>query len=602
MLDTFLRKKMKVYAVGFFICIFFAVITSAQSRESQIENNDLKFSLALAITEENSQTVFRNVMYSYLKETNYPDERIQQAIFLQPPELASESDYTNDADAGFDLLRKKFSHYRPSDIYNYGKKTSFQKIENPISVFDKSGPVTIVIVPGIFGEFIENRPFEEALDRGSFYARYHQILSNQKTKIKSLAAGCDIVGMGPEEAKGNYLSGGNIELKSVQVSLDQAVSLGSIDDANGEPVINVILLRPGVASLETLGTIESNTETYLPRLNQIFEVLPSSLTKNIYIMGYSRGGAVALDLVVKAWEKRKNYPWIKRVQGVIGLGGVFYGSEVADDAVSSFEKTVNSKAIQTINWLGNELRLTDAIVSGWGMNNNAKWAQAITEFAKLAPRMGVEQPEGARIESTVLQLPMLDLAASGHLIWNLAGNQLHLRDPTDYYGNILRFKKFVSEAYLGLQSITIQARLDWWKNHVIPSRFKIYSLVASMPDASSNNQVSSMFDLDYYGLNTADFISSLRGSYYALLSLSGNEFNDSQVTAYSSRYWPKFTQTLSPYQPLLKSYFMGTVGTHHWGMSFPIASKQANGAVNPFPRMTFLKSIGTFLAMTQKAP
>jgi hypothetical protein len=54
---------------------------------------------------------------------------------------------------------------------------------------------------------------------------------------------------------------------------------------------------------------------------------------------------------------------------------------------------------------------------------------------------------------------------------------------------------------------------------------------------------------------------------------------------------------LNPSQPALPTYFMGTLGTHHWGLAFPRAFPTNDGLRgNPFPRTTLLRAMGTFVS------
>jgi hypothetical protein len=541
-----------------------------------------------SLSEENSTLVFRNLFYSYLKQANYPDERISQLAYLPPNELLREPSYNDTAEKGLSDLRNTFAKYRSSDLFNAGKAVPFQRIAQPEKAFAQTGAITILLVPGIFGEFIDNRPFEEVLDGGSFFNNYRQALASKTDPIFSLQ---------------NY--------KSIAQPLSQSISMGSIDDGSGKQLINLIMLKPNLASLETLGTLESNNINYLRRLDTLFSLLKPEDTKNLYVMGYSRGLVVSLDLITRAWKDRAKHPWIDSVKGVVGLGGVYYGTELADDALNPSEKTITSKAIGTLTWLANELKpvesgslegskktWNDAAITA---SNLQKWAQAAYEFNALQGRMTAEQPEGARTDAAALKVEQLNMMATASLLWKVAFEQLNLKDPVgDYNTNIARFKLFVADARKGLETLSTKERFNWWRNNVIPSHIKMFSLTGSMPDAARNGQSSPMLAFDGYAKDSADFASSLRGSFYSLQAFSGNEINDSQVTMYGSRYWPSLSRLINPNQAPLKTYYMGALGTHHWGMAFPIALKTTSGAVNPFPRAALLKTIGTFLSMAEQ--
>jgi len=103
-------------------------------------------------------------------------------------------------------------------------------------------------------------------------------------------------------------------------------------------------------------------------------------------------------------------------------------------------------------------------------------------------------------------------------------------------------------------------------------------------------------------VHSLDF-SSLRGNYYDLFAASTHQLQDSQVPVQRARFWPELHSTLNPAQKPLKTYFMGTVGAHHWGLSFPRAFSTKDGLeANPYPRTLLLKSIGTFVAQVESRP
>lgn len=540
-------------------------------------------------SEEAAPNDFRNIFYTYLKHANYPEERIQQQIFSVPKELLAEGSYSAGGAEALAGMKSRFAKVKPSDLYALGTKTPFHLVDSPEAIFTKQGPVTIVLVPGIFGEFIEKRPFEEVLGSGSFSARFTGALRGQTTSVYSLRS-----------------------LDKVQIPLSEAASIGSLDNGSGQPLVNLILLRPGFASLETLGTLESNTETYLKRLEQVFSVIPAEATRNLYFMGYSRGTPVALNLLATAFRSSAKYPWVQRVRGFVGLAGVYWGTELADDALDDSQKSLTSKAIGTLNWLGNELKTTNdtsglsgfmAAAGGAGVvaSNTAKWAQAANEFSILGERQKSEAPAGALAEMQQLQADQMDFMAMGSMLWKVSVDTLNLRNAaTDYDRNVLKFKKLIGEAVLGLRTLTVKSSLQWWRQNTLPPQIKMFSITASMPDAPVGGTPSPMLGFDPYGPKTADFVASLRGSFHTLAAMTGNQINDSQVTQYGSRYWPGLHRALNPSQPQLKHYFLGSLGTHHWGLAFPIAFKTSNSDVNHFPRPILLKSIGTYLALSQE--
>ena len=108
-----------------------------------------------------------------------------------------------------------------------------------------------------------------------------------------------------------------------------------------------------------------------------------------------------------------------------------------------------------------------------------------------------------------------------------------------------------------------------------------------------------------YDNGSVDF-RSLRGNYYDLFAASGVQLQDSQVPVERARFWPALhvpsasSTPFNPAQKPIKTYFMGTVGTHHWGLAFPKAFSTQGMDGNPYPRTTLLKAMATFVAQVER--
>jgi hypothetical protein len=168
--------------------------------------------------------------------------------------------------------------------------------------------------------------------------------------------------------------------------------------------------------------------------------------------------------------------------------------------------------------------------------------------------------------------------------------------------------------------------MAWWKSHVVPSDVRYFALTGTMGDASSGANVWDLTtNTQAFDKGSIDF-KSLRGNYYDFLAASkGIQLQDSQVSVERGRFWPELHNASSgggtvfnAAQSPIQTYFMGTMGTHHWGMAFPRAfSTPSDGrdcpaagvttdplvsCGNPFPRTVLLKTIATFVAQVALAP
>jgi hypothetical protein len=87
---------------------------------------------------------------------------------------------------------------------------------------------------------------------------------------------------------------------------------------------------------------------------------------------------------------------------------------------------------------------------------------------------------------------------------------------------------------------------------------------------------------------------SLLGQFHDYAKISNVALNDSQVSIAQAMMNPSIIAKLNPGQEPIASEFLGTFGTHHWGMALKTVYAMRNGALNPFPRTAAL------LALTAK--
>lgn len=524
--------------------------------------------------EDRSAHFFRDIFHTEMQRSGGSGaSRTEDFIFLPTPAV---SRFPADIDAS-DPLKSLLREHAPiavRDLYEYGLGRAPQPINQLDSIYEKSGPITIVIVPGIYGEFIDTRPFDEALSQGgSFQQQWRGSLAALTDSVYSLE-----------------------QLGESEKGLDQLIDLASFDDEEGRNQVNLIYLKPLFGSLETLGSAEKINSIYLRRLSKVFEAIPAMATPHIYLLGYSRGAPYALDLIVKSRARAEKYPWASRVKGHIGLVGVYYGSESADDAYLN-PKSAQFKAIQILNRLAQELEVSagSPLVIA---RNSARWTGAFAQLATLSQELASLLPAEAVAELLQLGLPEPDLRTLLGTFGDVAFSLLKLDRPLrDYDGNIRRFKVLVRELNQGAASLSTGERLKWWRENVLPADIALYDVVGTMPDASRPGQgLSPLSELPGYASDSADYTGSLRSGFYTLKNISGTQLNDSQMTIARAHYWPEAAAVLNPRQVPLKSHLLAVMGTHHWGCSYPIVVKEGDGRVNAFPRSVLLKSIATFIA------
>jgi hypothetical protein len=386
--------------------------------------------------------------------------------------------------------------------------------------------------------------------------------------------------------------------------------VGSIDDAQGRPLVTITYIKPPLGSLETFGTLDENADYYLPRLEKYFKLI--GMPKHLYLMGYSRGTATALNLVTRAQAAKAS--WYPQLKGVITLAGVVYGSQLADAAFQ--QGGVQKRLLDNLSdFVENELQSCPdgetAASIALRAENYGHWAMFLGRELLIARGMG---NENAALKREGIETANADVSSLYNFIrrimfgdpqkW-LSGDVDGLIDLSapisQHCQNVARGKTAIRQLLKGVTTLTTQSRIDWFKSHTLPSNIRYFSITGTMGDATADGQQVNPLAINPVAndIHSLDF-RSLRGNYYDLLAASGNQLQDSQVAVQRGLIWNDVNHAINPQQPALKTYNMGTVGIHHWGLSFPRAYSSNDGLdANPFPRTILLQAIGTFVAQVE---
>ena len=542
---------------------------------------------------------FRDIFFSLLQaDQKMPLKDAQKLLYAMPQDLRLPSDAAF-AGPPFQAMDALFCKHRPTELYELGAKQPVTPAIWTVQ-FEQRKPVLLVILPGIFGEFITHPPFEEAFARQSAFGRQFQAA---------------VAKAAPADRTDGVYSLHDLGVKERPIA--ETLHVTSYDDEKGQPLIKAVFLRPPFASLETLGTVEENSALYLRRLAKLFRLVGE---QDFYLVGYSRGLPVALEVATEAHEKK--LPLAKHLRGVVSLAGVTYGTPLADVAfkpgnptqeligvLTQLTKDLHSlpEGLPAKPSLKDELHLAKLVEQNWVL-----WGKAALKIRKIEANAEKADP-GVALEQLQQSLP--GFRATFHLVREFAWEQFKLVhipkfrhiEAGEHFKNIARLKVMVPKLLHGVQALTTESRLGWWRTHTLPPHLTTYAIGATMADAARPDRANKpLFDLKGVCALARDPVSvfvdsvdfhSLRSSYYQLVAASGGcELNDSQVPLQRVRFWPKISRQLNPKQADFKAYFLGVLGQDHWGLSFPVAFDQQNKKRNPFPRATLLKAIGTFVA------
>jgi len=533
-----------------------------------------------------SEERFRQIFFTHLESDGFSEADAYRLIFKTPDPFHRAPTGLH----GLDLLRSFRESYQRQLPYSWYFEGLNRKPESDRRCLQApERPVTFVVIPGIFGEFIQPVPFQSVVDRkdSHFSRKWQASLEATPDRVYSL-----------------------LELSEVPCSLAEVVKIGSLDQAE-RSFANVIILRARSGSLESLGTLASNVDVYERRLTKIFEVIAEDT--DIYIIGYSRGLPVALELVSRLHEQMKSgvispatQAWFEKVRGVVGLGGVFYGANFAHDVLTG--QSATSQLLRLLSETSAKLTPLpkDAAKKSLFLAENARtWAHFVKGISGAGPpkvaagrtflQMDLHEMFARESKTRILDRDVPPPSQWGifALVNTFLLNSFNLRQLVSHYNeNIQAFQKLVEAVMAGLDTLTPESRDAWWRSHELPKDLVLFSLTGTMPEAYLDDYESPLSRFAGFGVKTSDYNVSLRASYYDVLSSENTLINDSQMSHYCSRYWEEMHPEHS-----YAHHYLGVLGTHHWGMAFPFAIKDvARVGVNSFPRSTLLKSMASFIS------
>ena len=128
--------------------------------------------------------LFRNIFRHYAAE-RYEDEEIRKMVLY--PSVTMLEDLDGESVSG--SLRAKersLRSARASDLYINSLLDKFESINDPLS---HEEPTTIVLFPGVLGEFIDNRPFEKILGaKTTFRQTVNRALKGKRSEVFYLSS------------------------------------------------------------------------------------------------------------------------------------------------------------------------------------------------------------------------------------------------------------------------------------------------------------------------------------------------------------------------------------------------------------------------------
>lgn len=555
------------------------------------------FATLLLLTSVLLQTAFAvqtpaPVLNSRAKHPNLKEKRTDSTEFhsflLQtlPPELASKASVTfhyplNDA---LEALKQEASiqgamaQSAQQSLFTLAKEASHLNSVETKAIDEtlRKKPLTIVVFPGIFAEFIRVRAFEEVFSAPSrAQAEFQNLLKTSAANPQAAPLLTDT-------------SFNSTSMKEELVPLAQLIEVASIDDGNGTILAKVVLLKSPFLSLESVGDQGVQAQIMMRRLEKYLALTGS---QSMMFLGYSRGLNTALELVSRASVEKK--PWLKDVRAVVSYGGVVFGSSIADDLNST--TTPLTQLVELLKKLRADLKIPESANDlGTVAANTAAWVKFAADASALAPK-AMPSEEFPEADQVLEGSSSLDLGSPLSLITRLA-KQMGLEKPiSNYSENIARFQLLIDANALGLSQLRTENCLNWWKTHTLPTHIRYYSVAAATADPKRSEFEKQLFLSPYsYGRGYDDKI--LLDGHSDYLKLSGVALNDSQTSIAQSMFLPGVIKSLNPKQGELDIRNLGVMNSHHWGLALQVVNEMKDGRVSPFPRTAVLKALAAKVA------
>jgi pimeloyl-ACP methyl ester carboxylesterase len=432
-------------------------------------------------------------------------------------------------------------------------------------------PITMVIVPGIFGEFIPTRAFEEVLAKPS---------ADRDAFKKSVD---EAIAKGDTNAQDSTFDMQKLGEKTVPLS--DLIHVGSYTDKSGRTIARVVLFYTPFMSLESMGDLKEHAALFNRRLAKY---LALTGRQKMALVGYSRGTVLGLEMLAQAQEQ--NLPWLAQVKAMMTLGGVTWGSSLADDVQNP--QSAMHDIVEAMRMLRKEVN-PDSKLETW--TAEGKFAMAASQIAPRLSKHAVSPKESDLVASPVpTNLDPKSMVSMVKMMWK----QMGLSHPWGGFAdNVRRFQFLIDAILSGVDQLTSSSCEAWWATHTLPKNVTYYSITAAMANPDASDIEKEVFDAPYgYSKRSYDDLMLLQ-NHLDYQNLAGISLNDSQVSVAQAMFLPEAAARLNPSNTGLKTQMLGTVGTHHWGLALRVVNAMKDGRTNPFPREALLKALAAKVSM-----
>lgn len=437
--------------------------------------------------------------------------------------------------------------------------------------------MTLVIVPGLFAEFLSELPFAEVF--------HHK--SNQDQSFRDLVQR-ELANKNPDALDEVF---DEDLLSSRSIPLSDAVTVSEIPPDWPNPVTKVVLLKNLRGSFESFGSLGESAATMNRRLEKYLRL---SGDTNVVLVGYSRGALVALEMIAESSTQKSS--WLNSVKALVAWGGMIWGSVIANEALNP--SSVTARMLSEIKSFRGKLDPASVTTTTQAWK---EFCPAMRLLAEMALKTG-KYPDTIYLAEENPEAAVADPVA----LWKTVNRwSLFLDSSTtsaNFTHDVERLQKQIDSLLVTLNDMTTTSRRNWWQTHTVPSQMTYYSMAGAM----ANPARGGLERTAYYG-HWGYSLSSFDDQWLLQMRLNGEiangiKLNDGQVTLAEASFLPVLSGALNAANMGMKVKHLGILNTHHWGLALPTVNRMQNGRLNPFPREILLKTLAEKILKDQEKP
>lgn len=423
----------------------------------------------------------------------------------------------------------------------------------------KKKKLTVVVLPGLFSEFNQVRSFEEIFERDSI----------EKTKW-----------LQNKVSQSMYDDQYDLDADQMKkAKLSDLMSVGSVDDENGNVLLKLVIMNTKLGSLESMGSIKEKAQIFNRRLQMFLNLTQD---QNVVLLGFSRGTPLALEMLSQA--RQQNLSYLSRVEAMVAYVGVVMGASIAD--LTNDPSTADGQFFAAVKEFSEGLQTSDSL-----LDRPRARIQNTMVIGKFLGKLAFQS--GFTLDSVLNTARSGDFRTMAMLVGQVVG-QLYAKSITDLNGHVIRLKKFATGVLQSVTDLRTESRMTWFKENTLPKNIKYYSISAAMVDPEKSAIEKEIYEKKI-GYNGGLDDAALQRNRRTYEKEAGFSLNDAQVAFHQSTFIPKVIESLNPANAGLRTEALGVLQTQHWAVSLKVVNAMKDKQENPFPRENVLVALAAYL-------